>query len=69
MLIASRPISIGVDGLQEVCSNLIINTLPWTNTQFRQIIGRLHRMGQKHTVKVQVIKASILAMNMSKKNG
>ncbi len=69
VLIASRPISIGVDGLQEVCSNLIINTLPWTNTQFRQIIGRLHRMGQKHTVKVQVIKASILAMNMTKKNG
>ena len=59
VLIASRPISVGVDGLQEVCSNLIINTLPWTNAQFRQIIGRLHRIGQKHTVKVHIIKASI----------
>jgi superfamily II DNA or RNA helicase len=59
VLIASSPISIGVDGLQEVCSNLIINTLPWTNAQFRQIIGRLHRTGQKHTVNVHIIKASI----------
>ena len=30
VLIASRPISTGVDGLQSVCKNLIFNTLPWT---------------------------------------
>ncbi len=36
VLIASRPISTGVDGLQHICNNLIINTLPWTNAQYQQ---------------------------------
>ena len=31
VLIASSPLSIGVDGLQRVCNKLIINCLPWTN--------------------------------------
>jgi ERCC4-related helicase len=31
VLIASKPVSVGVDGLQKSCNNLIINTLPWTN--------------------------------------
>jgi reverse gyrase len=34
VLIASRPISTGVDGLQHICNRLIINTLPWTNAQY-----------------------------------
>jgi superfamily II DNA or RNA helicase len=60
VLIASRPVSIGVDGLQEVCNNLIINTLPWTHAQYQQLIGRLHRLGQKNDViHVHIIKASI----------
>ena len=46
VLIASDPISVGVDGLQLVCNNLIINTLPWTNAQYQQLIGRLYRIGQ-----------------------
>ena len=37
VLIASDPISVGVDGLQLVCNNLIINTLPWTNAQYQQL--------------------------------
>ncbi|MCH7973465.1 MAG: hypothetical protein IH949_06200, partial [Bacteroidetes bacterium] len=28
VLIASRPISVGIDGLQDICNNLIFNTLP-----------------------------------------
>jgi hypothetical protein len=60
VLIASRPISVGVDGLQDVCHNLIINTLPWTNAQFKQLIGRLHRFGQRNNVvNVHIIKASV----------
>lgn len=31
VLVASRPISVGVDGLQKICNRLIINTLPWTH--------------------------------------
>src|SRR5207249_2685938 len=46
VLIASRPVSVGVEGLQKVCNNLIINTLPWTRAQYEQLIGRLHRLGQ-----------------------
>ena len=60
VLIASRPISVGVEGLQKVCNNLIINTLPWTHAQYEQLIGRLHRLGQYHdTVHVHIIKASM----------
>ena len=58
VLIASMPISTGVDGLQDVCNNLIINTLPWTNAQYKQLIGRLHRLGQQsNVVNVHIIKA------------
>ena len=60
VLIASRPISVGVDRLQHICNRLIINTLPWTNAQYQQLLGRLVRMGQiKDVVHVYVIKASI----------
>jgi len=45
VLIASRPISTGVDGLQHICNRLIINTLPWTNAQY-QLLGRSVRKGQ-----------------------
>ena len=58
VLIASVPISTGVDGLQQVCNNLIINTLPWTNAQYKQLIGRLYRLGQEsNVVNVHIIKA------------
>jgi superfamily II DNA or RNA helicase len=60
VLIASRPISVGVDGLQHICNRLIINTLPWTNAQYQQLIGRLVRKGQlRDHVNVFIIKASI----------
>jgi superfamily II DNA or RNA helicase len=60
VLIASSPISIGVDGLQTVCNKLIINCLPWTNARYQQLIGRLIRIGQKmDSVKVIIIKASL----------
>ena len=60
VLIASRPISTGVDGLQKVCSNLIFNTLPWTHALYQQIVGRVVRTGQKdQDVTIHHIKASI----------
>jgi hypothetical protein len=61
VLIASKPVSVGVEGLQKVCNNLIINTLPWTHAQYEQLIGRLHRLGQfRKFVHVHIIKASML---------
>ena len=60
VLIASRPLSVGVDGLQHICNRLIINTLPWTNAQYQQLLGRLVRKGQiRDVVHVYLIKASI----------
>jgi Hypothetical methyltransferase/Helicase conserved C-terminal domain len=60
VLIASRPLSVGVDGLQHICNRLIINTLPWTNAQYQQLIGRLVRKGQiRDVVYVYLVKASI----------
>lgn len=47
VLIASDPITTGVDGVQYVCNKLIILTLPWTNAEFKQLIGRIHRQGMK----------------------
>lgn len=60
VLIASRPLSVGVDGLQHICNRLIINTLPWTNAQYQQLLGRLVRKGQiRDVVHVYLLKASI----------
>ena len=60
VLVASRPISTGIDGLQSVCTNLIFNTLPWTHALYQQILGRIVRTGQgKKTVNIHHIKANI----------
>lgn len=60
VLIASRPISVGVDGLQHICNRLIINTLPGTNAQYQQLLGRLVRKGQiRDVVHVYIVKASL----------
>lgn len=54
VLIASDPINTGVDGLQEVCSNMIIITLPWTNADFEQLTARIYRQGMSDD-KVSII--------------
>lgn len=36
----------GVDGLQLVCSNMLIIELPWRPSDLEQVIGRLDRSGQ-----------------------
>jgi superfamily II DNA or RNA helicase len=59
VLVASKPVSTAIDGLQNNCNRLTINTLPWTRAGYEQLIGRLDRMGQTERVDVFVIKASI----------
>jgi len=54
VLVASSRIGTGVNGLQYVCNKLIINSLPWTNAEYEQLIGRLYRQGS-HFDKVQVV--------------
>lgn len=36
----------GVDGLQAICSNMLILELPWRPSDLEQVIGRLERSGQ-----------------------
>lgn len=47
VLIASRAMSVGVDGLQERCNRMIFLSLPWTFAAYEQIIGRIYRQGSK----------------------
>ncbi len=42
----------GVDGLQHVCSNMLIIELPWRPSDLTQVIGRLDRSGQKSATTV-----------------
>jgi hypothetical protein len=59
VLIATKPISTGVDDLQDVCHNLIFNNLPWTHALYTQVIGRLIRKGQEKQVTIHHILADV----------
>jgi superfamily II DNA or RNA helicase len=52
VLIASKPVSVGVDGLQRVCHKMIIAILPWTGAEYRQLVCRLERTGQENNVEI-----------------
>lgn len=45
----------GVDGLQKVCSNMVILELPPRPSDLVQVIGRLERSGQKNPVTIQYL--------------
>lgn len=47
VLIASKPISTGVDGLQKVCNRIIILISAWTYAEYHQLVGRINRKGTK----------------------
>ena len=47
ILIGSAPVSTGVDGIQEVCDTLIPVVLPWTSSEYQQLLGRVNRQGSK----------------------
>lgn len=61
VLIASSRIGTGVNGLQYVCNKLIINSLPWTNAEYEQLIGRIFRQGSRFD-KVRVVIPVTFAM-------
>ncbi|WP_337175142.1 helicase-related protein [Paludisphaera sp.] len=47
VLIGSAPVGTGVDGLQEHLDRLIFVSLPWSNAEYEQIVGRLLRQGSR----------------------
>uniref|UniRef100_A0A7S1YFG4 Helicase ATP-binding domain-containing protein n=1 Tax=Sexangularia sp. CB-2014 TaxID=1486929 RepID=A0A7S1YFG4_9EUKA len=54
VLVGSSAISTGVDGLQTHCGTIIFNTLPWTSSDYMQVVGRIARQGTVQK-EVQVI--------------
>jgi len=59
VLIGSKPIGTGLDGLQRVCDNLVFLSLPWTGAEYEQIVGRVHRQGSAFG-KVRVVVPEVL---------
>lgn len=55
IMIASDPVTTGVDRLQEVCDTMILITLPWTNADFEQLKGRIYRQGMNEDATVRII--------------
>lgn len=45
ILIGSSPIGTGVDGIQYVCNTLVPLILPWTSSEYEQLLGRINRQG------------------------
>ncbi|MBE9224205.1 methyltransferase domain-containing protein [Phormidium sp. LEGE 05292] len=63
VLIGSSAIGTGVDGLQHVCNQLIINVLPWTHAEFEQLKGRIYRQGQVNNKVKMVIPLTFATVN------
>ncbi len=49
ILVGSKPIGTGVDGLQKVSDQMIILSLPWTSAELVQLVGRINRKGSLFT--------------------
>lgn len=45
ILVATSPISTGVNGLQEVSNKIVVISYPWTGAEWEQLIGRINRQG------------------------
>lgn len=45
VLIGSKPVGTGLDGLQKVCDRIIAVSLPWTSAEWEQLEGRIRRQG------------------------
>jgi hypothetical protein len=63
VLIGSSAIGTGVDGLQHVCDQIVINVLPWTHAEYQQLIGRVHRQGQRSASVRVVVPATFAFVN------
>lgn len=65
VLIASKPISTGVDGLQKICNRIIVLISAWTYAEYHQLVGRLNRKGTEFS-EVEII---IPTVEFVKNNG
>lgn len=58
VIVGSRPIATGVDGLQHVARKMVVACPGWTATQDDQMVGRLHRTGQTEDVEIDYIRTT-----------
>lgn len=58
VLVATSPISTGVDGLQYICNRFIIMSYPWTGSEYDQLIGRINRQGSNFD-NVEIVHPSV----------
>ena len=63
VLIASSPISTGVDGLQKITNRMIIMSMPWTSAEYQQLIGRINRQGSIFNTVEVIIPQVVINMN------
>lgn len=54
VLIGSSSIGTGIDGLQHKKPNLVFASMPWTDADYRQIVGRIYRQGNSGVVKIHI---------------
>lgn len=58
VLVASDPIATGVDGLQDVCSHMVVVSPPYTPAKLEQLEGRVYRTGLNSDVRIDYIATS-----------
>ena len=58
ILLATSPVSTGVNGLQEVSNKIIVISYPWTGAEWEQLIGRINRQGS-HFDSVTIIHINV----------
>jgi hypothetical protein len=54
ILLGSKPVGTGLDGLQRVSNRIVILSPPWTNAEYEQIVGRVRRTGGFESVEVEI---------------
>lgn len=65
ILIASSAIGVGFDGLQKVSDTIIIMSLPWTNSEYENLVGRIYREGSVFD-SINIIIPQIIVENESR---
>lgn len=59
ILISSKALSLGYDGLQRRVDRVVIVCPMWTSTEYDQFVGRFHRQGSKHA-RIEVFKIRLI---------
>lgn len=64
VLIGSKPISTGVDGLQKVCDTIVVIGMPYTYADYEQLVGRIYRQGSNfQKAKIYRLNVTMLSRN------